>query len=120
MWSGARGARGGRARLSDLLSHRHWAARAVIRLRLGAGYDVTILRAARSPPSIGDEAAGDQHGAAVGPEGGDVTFIQLDNIRADKLPAFAPAVFSSLKLRWPVIRHGLLLGAPKTEILVGV
>jgi hypothetical protein len=51
----------------------------------------------RTLPEILDDAARRQRNVIARPHGPDVTFIQLDDLKAEKLPPLAPAVFLSLE-----------------------
>src|SRR5690348_14240877 len=52
---------------------------------------------ARSIAGILDHAIRQQRNVIVRPHGSGVTFIQLDDLSADKLPVLAPAVFLTLE-----------------------
>ena len=58
---------------------------------------VPIQELKRSVPALLDQAARRQHNLIVRPHGKGMHFIQLDDIKADKLPAIAPAVFLALE-----------------------
>lgn len=65
----------------------------------------------RSLPQQLDTAARLQHNVIVRPYGSGVSFVQLDDLDADKLPALAPAVFLALETSpgnfqaWAALQH---------------
>jgi hypothetical protein len=59
------------------------------------GVSLTNLR--RRLPAMLDDAPGKQHNVIVRPHGNNVTFIQLDDLNADKLKPLAPAAFLALR-----------------------
>jgi hypothetical protein len=63
------------------------------------GFAATLCPAelARTLPEILDDATRRQRNLIVRPHGPGVSFIQLDDLKADKLPPLAPAVFLSLE-----------------------
>jgi hypothetical protein len=58
---------------------------------------VAIAELKRNVPALLDQATRQQHNLIVRPHGKGVHFIQLDDLKADKLPALAPAVFLALE-----------------------
>ena len=59
--------------------------------------NVSLADLARTLPAMLDAAPAKQRNVIVRPHGPGVTFIQLDDLKADKLPALAPAVFLALE-----------------------
>jgi hypothetical protein len=58
---------------------------------------VSLAELTRSLPAMLDNATGKQRNVIVRPHGGGMTFIQLDDLKADQLPRVAPAVFLTLE-----------------------
>ncbi len=58
---------------------------------------VSLADLARTLPAMLDAAATEQHNVIVRPHGDGVTFIQLDDLKADQIPRVAPAVFLILE-----------------------
>jgi len=58
---------------------------------------VALADLTRTMPGMLDEATARQRNLIIRPHGPGVTFIQLDDLTADKLPRIAPAMFLSLE-----------------------
>jgi hypothetical protein len=58
---------------------------------------VSLAELTRTLPAMLDTATGKQRNVIVRPHGNGVTFIQLDDLKADQLPRVAPAVFLALE-----------------------
>ena len=58
---------------------------------------VSLAELVRTLPAMLDNAPGKQRNVIVRPHGPDVTFIQLDDLKAPALPRLAPAVFLALE-----------------------
>jgi hypothetical protein len=58
---------------------------------------VSLADLTRTLPAMLDRAPGKQRNVIVRPHGPSVTFIQLDDLKADNLPRLAPAVFLILE-----------------------
>ena len=56
-----------------------------------------LAELARTLPGMLDKVASSERNVIVRPHGPDVTFLQLDDLTADRLPALAPAVFLTLE-----------------------
>jgi len=72
-----------------------WTNAAGIKQRFRRG--VSLAELSRTLPAILDDATHGQRNVIVRPHGPGVSFIQLDDLKADRLPALAPAVFLALK-----------------------
>jgi hypothetical protein len=59
--------------------------------------DVTLADLARTLPAMIDTATGKQHNVIVRPHGSDMTFIQLDDLKADRLRQLTPVAFLMLE-----------------------
>jgi hypothetical protein len=59
--------------------------------------NVTLAELQNQLPAMLDHAPVKQRNIIVRPHGATVTFIQLDDLKSDKLPALAPAVFLTLE-----------------------
>jgi RepB DNA-primase from phage plasmid len=59
--------------------------------------DIGLADLTRTLPHMLDAAAAREHNVIVRPHGSGETFIQLDDLAADKLPRLAPAVFLALE-----------------------
>ena len=59
--------------------------------------DVSLADLTRTLPGMLDDATRRQRNLIVRPHGPGVTFIQLDDLKAEKLPPLAPAVFLTLE-----------------------
>ena len=66
-----------------------------------------------------DQAPARQRNVIVRPHGAGVTFIQLDDLKADQLPPLAPAVFLTLETSPGNYQAWVALPATKTRILRG-
>jgi hypothetical protein len=60
---------------------------------------VSLADLARTLPAMLDAATADQRNVIVRPHGPGVSFLQLDDLAADQLPALRPAVFLTLVSR---------------------
>ena len=58
---------------------------------------VSLADLARTLPAMLDAATAEQRNVIVRPHGAGVSFLQLDDLAADKLPALSPAVFLTLE-----------------------
>src|SRR3954469_1542706 len=63
------------------------------------GFRRSVLFAdlSRTLPGMLDGATSSERNVIVGPHGSDMTFLQLDDLAADRLSALAPAVFLILE-----------------------
>ena len=59
--------------------------------------NVPLAELARTLPGILDAAASSERNVIVRPHGPGITFLQLDDLTADRLPAVTPAVFLALE-----------------------
>ena len=58
---------------------------------------VSLAHLSRTLPAMLDHAAAGRRNVIVRPHGPDVTFVQLDDLKAENLPPLAPAVFLTLE-----------------------
>jgi hypothetical protein len=72
-----------------------WTYGHAIKERFRRGVPIPVL--SRAMPAILDHATGGKRNVIVRPTGRDRTFIQLDDLTADKLPRIAPPVFLILE-----------------------
>ena len=68
---------------------------------------VSLADLARTLPGMLDEATAKQRNLIVRPHGPGVTFMQLDDLTADQLPALPPPCFSPSKPPPAIFRRGL-------------
>ena len=79
-----------------------------------------LAELARTLPAMLDNAAtASERNVIVRPHGPGITFLQLDDLKADRLPALPPPCFSPSKPRPEIFRHGLRLKGARTRILRG-
>src|SRR3954447_11592744 len=65
--------------------------------KCGFRRSVLFAELTRTLPGILDSATSSERNVIVRPHGPDITFLQLDDLAADRLSALAPAVFLILK-----------------------
>ena len=68
---------------------------------------VPLAELARTLPGMLDSRSKQQRNVIVRPHGPGITFLQLDDLTADRLPALPPPCFSPSKPRPEIFRHGL-------------
>ena len=80
---------------------------------------VPLAELTRTLPGMLDTAASSERNVIVRPHGPGVTFLQLDDLAADRLPALPPPCFSPSKPRPEIFRRGLRSKAARTRNLRG-
>ena len=78
---------------------------------------VSLADLARTLPAMLDAATAEQRNVIVRPHGPGVSFLQLDDLGADQLPALRPPCFSPSKPRREIFRHGWRCRAARTRTL---